>query len=77
MDHNPWSVITIRNHAEAIRKEWGGIWPHITNDLRSALVDARVTVALAMLDRDGVTIAALDQLRDGLHREMKTGGFAP
>lgn len=72
-----WSRSVIDLHAAAIRKEWGAVWPHLGRDLHSALVDARVTVALASLDREHVTVAAIDSLRDALHREMKTGGFAP
>lgn len=75
MEH--WSRSVIDLHAAAIRKEWGAIWPHLGRDLHSALVDARVTVALSALDRENAATAAIDALREALHREMKTGGFAP
>lgn len=67
---------TIRFHAEQIRAQWGAVWPHIGPDIRSALVDARVTVAVTSLDRDAVSIEWVDSLRESLHMALCTGGYA-
>ena len=72
----PDSDTTVRFHAEQIRAQWGAVWPHLGPDIRSALVDARVTVAVTSLDRDAGSIEWVDSLRDRLHRAMRTGGHA-
>lgn len=35
----------VARHLQAVRAAWGGLWPHITIDLRSALLDAQVLAA--------------------------------
>ena len=63
-------------HTQQIRSQWGAVWPHLGPDIRSALVDARVAVAVVALDREVVEVAWVDALRDDLHRIMSTGGYA-
>ena len=67
---------TVLYHVEQIRSQWNAVWPHLGPDIRSALVDARVAVAVTGLDRDAVEVAWVDALRDDLHRIMSTGGYA-
>ena len=67
---------TVLYHVEQIRSQWNAVWPHLGPDIRSALVDARVAVAVTGLDRDAVEVAWVDALRDDLHRIMSTGGHA-
>ena len=67
---------TVLYHVEQIRSQWNAVWPHLGPDIRSALVDARVAVAVTGLDRDAVAVAWVDALRDDLHRIMSPGGYA-
>lgn len=70
------SPAVVLYHAQQIRLQWDAVWPHLGPDIRSALVDARVAVAVVALDREAVEVAWVDALRDDLHRFMSTGGHA-
>ena len=50
----------VARHLQAVRATWGGLWPHITTDLRAALLDAQVLAATAerpfLVDRRWIDI---------------------
>ncbi len=55
----------VARHLQAVRAAWGGLWPHITTDLRAALLDAQVLAATA--ERPLVDRRRIDALRARMH----------
>jgi hypothetical protein len=43
---NPWTKNQIKTFAKEVRKDWGGLWPHVQDDVRSALALAKAAKVL-------------------------------
>lgn len=51
MSHIEPSDAFIAHNLQRVRTDWGGLWPHIGVDVRSALLDAQAWRAVTSLDR--------------------------
>ncbi len=70
-----WSRNQIVSAAAQVRSTWGGLWPHIGPDIRTALVDAQVMSILLEQEDHSISIEAIEELHKALHVELSVGAF--
>lgn len=66
-----WSKQQVRFFANQVKAEWSGGWPFFTNDVRRAVVDAKVLSIVRGQDRATIEVEAINELTAALRDEMK------
>lgn len=70
-----WSRKQIVSAAAQVRNTWGGLWPHIGPEIRTALVDAQAMSILLEQEGHSISIEAIEALHKALHVELSVGAF--
>ncbi len=69
-----WSDNQTTHFVRDLKGKWGRHWHLLVPEIRSAIVDQAVLGIICGLDRETVSVAAIDKLRTNLHIGMGTKG---